>query len=78
VPQQAPGLTAAQDAKDRIQHQPQVMLARAPAAGGGGQERRQGRLRRIAQVSVVASSCHALQMGTARFSRHPLESGRPA
>ena len=45
---------------------------------GGGQERRQDRPLRIAQVSVIASGCHALQMGTAPFSRRPLAQGLSA
>jgi site-specific DNA recombinase len=58
VRQQAPGLAAAQDVEDGIQHQPQVMLARTPAAGCRGQERRQDRPLRIAQVGGIAKGCH--------------------
>ena len=57
--QQAPGFSAAQDVEDGIQHPPQIVLARAPAAGCGGKEGRQDRPLRIAQVGVVAEDCHA-------------------
>lgn len=69
--QQPPGIATARDVADGVQHQPQIVLARAPAAGSRGQDRPL----RLAQVGVVTESCHAFQLVSARFSRHSLHGG---
>jgi hypothetical protein len=78
VRQQAPGLATAQDVEDGVQHQPQIVLARAPAAGCGGKEGRQDRPLRLAQVAVVAEGCHAPSDGNNPIFQTPSKSCLPA